>query len=93
MSEMSVFVVVRRLPGLTPVHLRALQRALLEAARRLAADGEDVRYIRSIYVPSRGQCLCIFHADSSDVVARANEVAQVPFTRVEEAVDVSAPPL
>jgi hypothetical protein len=89
---MRVFVVDRRLPALTSTNLHALQRALLEAVRRLTADGEQVHYVRSIYVPSRGQCLCVFHAESSHAVARTNEIAQVPFARIDEAVDVSLPP-
>jgi hypothetical protein len=88
---MRVFVVDRRLPALTSTNLGALQRALVEAVRRLTADGEQLHYVRSVYVPSRGQCLCVFHAESSQAVARANEIAQVPFLSIDEAVDVSSP--
>jgi hypothetical protein len=85
---MPTFAVNRYLPGLTKSQLRAVQRALTEATRRVAADGPSVQYVRSTYVPSRSQCLCLFRADTADAVARANEIAQVPFKSIDEAVDV-----
>jgi hypothetical protein len=88
---MPMFVVHRHLPGLTSAHLHAVQRALTEAVRRVTAEGDQVRYVRSTYVPSRSQCLCVFHAEAADAVAWANEIAQVPFTSIDEALDVSAP--
>lgn len=86
---MGMFVVYRQLPGLTSVHLRALRRALTEAARRATTEGSRLQYVRSIYVPSRGQCLCVFDAESAEVVAWVNEIAQAPFTSIEEAIDGS----
>jgi hypothetical protein len=88
---MAVFVVYRQLPALTSANLHAVQRALTEAGRRVTADGAPMQYVRSTYVPSSGQCLCVFQAESSEAVARANEIAQVPFTSIHEALDVSAP--
>ena len=69
--------------------MHAVQRALTEAVRRVSAEGQPVRYLRSTYVPSRSQCVCVFRADTIDAVTRANEIAQVPFTSVDEAIDVS----
>jgi len=57
--------------------------------RRATTEGARLQYVRSIYVPSRGQCLCVFKADSADVVARVNEIAQAPFTSIDEAIDGS----
>jgi len=85
---MPTFAVTRYLPGLTTAQLHALRRALAEAARRVAADGVAVRYVRSTYVPARGKCLCVFRAEMVDAVARANEIAQVPFRSIDEAIDV-----
>jgi hypothetical protein len=87
---MSVFLVDPRLPALTSANFLAVHRALVEAARRLTAEGVQVEYVRSIYVPSREQLLCVFHAESAQVVARTNEIAQVPFTRIEEALESPA---
>lgn len=87
---MRMFVVYRQLPGLTPASLHALGRALTEAAGRAQAEGERLRYVRSIYIPSRGQCLCVFAAETADVIARVNEIAQVPFTSIDEALEGAA---
>jgi hypothetical protein len=84
---MPTFAVTRYLPGLTTSQLHVVRRALEEAARRVAADGAAVRYVRSTYIPVRGECLCVFRAETVDAVARANEIAQVPFNRIDEAVD------
>ncbi len=85
---MPMFAVNRYLPGLTATQLRALHRALAEGARRLSAEGPVVRYVRSTYVPARSQCVCLFAADTAEAVARANEIAQVPFTNIDEALDL-----
>jgi exonuclease VII large subunit len=87
---MPMFVVNRYLPDLTAEQLGVLRRALSEAARRVSAEGQFVRYLRSTYVPARGRCVCVFTANTADAVARANEVAQVPFSAIDEAVE--APP-
>jgi hypothetical protein len=85
---MPMFAVNRYLPGLTAAQLRVLCRALTEGARRASADGQVVRYVRSMYVPARSQCVCVFTADTAEVVAHANEIAQVPFTTIDEAFDL-----
>ena len=87
---MRIFLVYRQLPGLTTKELGALHRALSEAARRAAADGQHVAYLRSTYVPAKSQCLCVFTARSPEAVARVNEIAQAPFGSIEEAHEVSA---
>ena len=87
---MPMFAVTRYLPGLTAQQFGALRRALTEAARRVSAEGQVVGYLRSTYVPARGQCVCVFMANTADAVVRANEVAQVPFSTVDEAVETPA---
>jgi len=86
-----MFAVSRYLPGLTAAQLRALHRALAEAARRVSAEGQHVRYVRSMYLPARGRCVCLFAADTTQAVARANEIAQLPFTHIDEALDPDGP--
>ena len=88
---MPTFAVYRYLPELTAGQLGALRRALTEAARRVSADGPAVRYLHSTYLPARSQCVCLFTAADADAVAKANEVAQAPFTGIEEAVALPPP--
>jgi hypothetical protein len=87
----AIFIVERRLPELSLEHLAAAHRALAESSRRLSMGGESVRYLRSTFSPALGRCLCVFEASSRDLVRRVNEVAQVPFERIEEAVHFEDP--
>jgi hypothetical protein len=87
----AIFIVERRLQGLSPEHLAALHRALAESARRLSADEDSVSYLRSMFAPARARCLCVFQATSGDLVRRVNEVAQVPFESIDEAINFEDP--
>jgi hypothetical protein len=83
----AVFVVERSLPGMSLEHLAAAHRALAECSRRLSSGDDQVRYLRSTFAPARGRCLCVFEATSGDLVRRVNEVAQVPFVSIDEAIE------
>jgi hypothetical protein len=86
---MTVYMVERQLPGITPEQLGAAQQAAIEASRRLTGAGKPVRYIRSTFVPSEDRCLCLFEAPAHDVVREVNESARLPFTRIVEALDLT----
>lgn len=88
---MATFIVEHRLPGLRGEHLAAVHRALAESSRRLSIGPDRVSYVRSILVPARGACVCVFEATSSDLVRRVNEVAQVPFVALDEALTFENP--
>lgn len=88
---MAIFIVQRTLPGLNSDHLAAIHRAIAESSRRLSNGDESVRYLRSTFAPARAQCLCVFEATSGDLVRRVNEVAQVPFDSLDEAIDFEHP--
>ena len=61
----------------------------IATTERFAAEGTDVRYLRSVYVPSEAHCMCLFEAPDSETVRAVNETAQIPFTRVTEAMDLT----
>lgn len=86
-QALAFYAVERRLPGLDTEGLRALQRALEHAATRMSDHATAIQYVRSVYVPSYGRCLCLFRATSHDVVRRVNEIAQIPFTSIAEAIE------
>lgn len=88
-----MFIVERCMPGMSPEHLAAAHRALAESARRLSPAGDRLRYLRSTLVPGRARCLFVFEATSEDLVRRVNEVAQVPFDSIDEAIELENPPL
>ena len=86
---MPVYMVDRDLPGITMDQLAAAQRAAIEKSRQFTAEGKPVRYIRSTFVPGEAHCMCLFEASTPDLVRQVNEAAQIPFTRVSEAVDLT----
>lgn len=80
----------RTLPGLTLQQLGVAQVALLEGSKRLRAGGEKVRYIRSTFIPGQSRCLCLFEAENGELVKRVNDVAQFPFARIEQVLELPA---
>lgn len=86
---MAVYMVERDLTGITMPELAGAQRAAIATARRFTADGTAVRYIRSTFVPGDARCMCLFDAASADDVKKVNEAAQLPFTRIVEALDLT----
>jgi hypothetical protein len=84
-----VYLVDRDLPRITPAGLQALQRTAIAACRRFTAAGMPVRYLHGIFVTGESRGLCLFEADDEAVVAAVNEAAQLPFTRIVDALDLT----
>jgi len=87
------FLVDRDLPGMTRDQLAAAHRAATETARRYRAEGKPVRYLRSLFLPDAARCLCLFEALDAECVRSLNDDAQIPFTSVTEALELSPPKL
>ena len=86
---MAVYMVERDLTGITMPQLAGAQQAAIATSRRFTADGTAVRYIRSTFVPGEARCMCLFDATSADDVKKVNEAAQLPYTRIVEALDLT----
>ena len=86
---MAVYMVERELPGITMEQLGAAQKAAIETGEEFTANGKNVRYIRTAYVPDDARCMCLFEADSAELVKELNDAAQIPYTRVIEAMDLT----
>ncbi len=86
---MPVYMVDRDLPGISMEQLAAAQQAAIETARQYDSDGRHVRYIRSTFVPGESHCMCLFEAPDAQMVARLNDDAKLPYTRVTEALDLT----
>ncbi|HUO60084.1 MAG TPA: DUF4242 domain-containing protein [Candidatus Acidoferrales bacterium] len=84
-----IFLVERDLPGATLEQLAAAQKAAIMAGKELTAKGRAVRYIRSTFVPGEGRCMCLFEAETADLVREANELAKLPFVRIVPAEDLT----
>ena len=88
---MATFIVDRVVPGLTAELLLEAQRLLHQAARRVSGGADTVRYVRCTFVAGEGRCICVFEAPSAELVRRVNDIAQVPFRRIQPATEFSAP--
>jgi len=82
-------MVERDLPGIKMEQLAAAQKRAIEAGKELHAQGTPVRYLRSTFVPGQNKCMCLFEAPNPENVKEANERAQIPFTRIVEAMDLT----
>jgi hypothetical protein len=85
---MAVYLVDRDLPGITLDGLVAMQRAVMAMCQDFTATGIPVRYLHGLFVPGEARCLCLFEANDEAAVAAVNERAQLPFTRIVEALDL-----
>jgi hypothetical protein len=85
---MTVYLVDRILPGITIEQLAAAQGAAIATTEQFRAEGRDVRYLRSIFVPGDAHCMCLFEAPDAEVVKAVNDTAQIPYTAVLEALDL-----
>jgi hypothetical protein len=75
-------------PLFDPFGVRNISLCAVRGCRRahprllnFTASGQDVRYIRTTFVPGEAHCMCLFEAANPDVVKEVNEAAQIPFTR------------
>jgi hypothetical protein len=85
------FIVERRYDPRREQDVAGVQHALAEAARRLTTGALDVTYVGSFALPEQRRWLCVFDATNVVLVRRANEIAQVRFERIDEAI-VFEPP-
>jgi hypothetical protein len=86
---MPVYMVDRDLPGIKMEQLAAAQKAAIDLSQKMTAQGKNVRYIRSAFVPGEAHCICFFEAANPDVVKELNETAKIPFKRIVEAMDLT----
>ncbi len=86
---MPVYMVERDLPGIEMEQLAAAQKAAIETSNQFTAEGKPVRYIRTTFVPGEAHCMCLFEAGNPEDVEEVNKKANIPFTRVVEALDLT----
>ncbi len=86
---MSVYMADRDLAGITMDQLAAAQKRAIETSKRFTEEGKPVRYIRSTFVPGESRCMCLFEAENPEAVKEVNEAAEIPFSRIVEALDLT----
>lgn len=69
--------------------LAAAQKRAIQMGMDLTAQGRAVRYIRSTFIPGEEKCMCLFEAPNPENVREANERADIPFTRIVAAHDLT----
>ncbi|OFV99173.1 MAG: hypothetical protein A3H28_01510 [Acidobacteria bacterium RIFCSPLOWO2_02_FULL_61_28] len=86
---MPIYMVDRNLPGISQEQLAGAQKAAIETSRQFTAQGKNVRYIRSMFLPEEARCMCLFEAPNPQLVKEVNDAAKLPYTRVVEAKDLT----
>jgi hypothetical protein len=86
---MSVYVVTRDLPGITPEALQSAGMRAKTCCAEMTQEGRQVRWIRSFFLPETAQTHCYFEAPSKAAVEEANQRARIPFTQINEVMEMT----
>jgi len=86
---MATFVVQRDLPGITPEALQSAGIRAKSCCAELTTEGQQVRWIRSFFLPETAQTHCYFEASNQAAVEEANNRARIPFTRIIEVFEMT----
>jgi Protein of unknown function (DUF4242) len=87
---MPQYMVERHLPDFPPEQLPAAAGAAKQKSAELSAEGQDVRYIRSTYVPEGEKCYCLFEGSSAEAVEEVQRRAGLPYETILEAAFLTA---
>ena len=86
---MSLFVVKRDLPGITPEMLQSAGIRAKSCCAEITEEGQPVRWVRSFYLPESAQTHCYFEGSSKAAIEEANTRARIPFTEIVEVVEMT----
>jgi len=86
---MPVYMVERELKGVTLDQVTGAQKLAIQTSKEMTAQGKNVRYIRSTFVPGEARCMCLFEAPTDHNVIELNDRAKIPYVRVVEALDLT----
>ncbi len=81
---MSLYVVERHLPGITPDQLSGAGLRAKTCAAEMTGEGQPVRWVHSYFLPESEHTHCYFEAQTAEAVKEVNERAQIPFTKISE---------
>lgn len=81
------YLVETYVPRVRVGELDGLTSRAREAAEGLAREGNDVRYLRSSFLPEDEMWLLWFDAPTRDLVGEAGRRAELDFARIVETVE------
>ena len=83
-------MVERHLPDFPADQLPGAAAAAKQKAGELSAEGQEVSYIRSTYIPEGEKCYCLFEGPSREAVEEVQKRAGLPFEQIHEAAFLTA---
>jgi hypothetical protein len=86
---MAQYVVKRDLPGITPDALQSAGVRAKTCCAQMTTEGQEVRWIRSFFLPATSQTHCYFEGPDRESVAEANDRARIPFTEIVEVMEMT----
>ncbi|HKA00895.1 MAG TPA: DUF4242 domain-containing protein [Candidatus Solibacter sp.] len=86
---MSLYVVKRDLPGITPEALQSAGVRVKSCCAEMNGEGQSIRWVRSFYLPETAQTHCYFEAPSKAAVEEANNRARIPVTQITEVMEMT----
>ena len=86
---MSLYVVKRDLPGITPDALQSAGVRAKTCCAEMTGEGQSVRWVRSFYLPETAQTHCYFEASGKAAVEEAQQRARIPFTQIVEVMEMT----
>ena len=86
---MSLFVVMRELPGVTPDALGSAGLRAKTCCAEMTDEGQPVRWVRSFFLPESSQTHCYFEAGSRQAVEEANRRAKLPYLKIVEVMEMT----
>jgi hypothetical protein len=87
---MTQYMVERHLPDFPPDQLPGAAAAAKQKSEELSGEGQDVRYIRSTYIPEGEKCYCLFEGPSREAVEEVQKRAGLPYEKIHEAAFLTA---
>ena len=84
---MPSYLVESYVPRVRVGELDGLRGRAREAAEGLAREGNDVRYVRSSFLPEDEMWLLWFDAPTPELVGEAGRRAELDFARIVEAIE------
>lgn len=87
---MPQYMVERHLPDFPQDQLPGAAGAAKQKADEMTAEGQEVRYIRSTFLPEGEKCYCLFEGPSREAVEEVQRRAGLPYEQIHEAAFVTA---